>query len=388
MPIPKEEFRQRLFNTRERMKKDGLSALIAYSNCKLPGNVQYLSNYASMAAGYQSIGGFDTVIWGDTVCVVQLEGEPVLLTSCGPFILNQVKDITTLTDVRVTLDYAKVISEVLSNTEMEVGIDGWGMFPAPVYERLRALMPKARFRGSMILEELRMVKSPAEIALMRKASKLVVEGVKAGIRKIKRGATELDVARAIESTMERGNPVYGGYENQTAALSIVGSGVRTSLGGVAPLPTNRKIRQGDLVVMDVCSEYEGYAGDISRGKVLGKPSKEQRDLFDAVMQVQQACLKTIRPGARSRDLQDTANRVGRELGYGDYVVPSVTHGMGLEIHERPDSGVEETVLVPDMVISCEPAICTSKLGLRIEDTVHVTDNGHEILTKYEKTLEL
>jgi Xaa-Pro aminopeptidase len=62
--------------------------------------------------------------------------------------------------------------------------------------------------------------------------------------------------------------------------------------------------------------------------------------------------------------------------------------MGLEIHERPDAGVEETVLAPNMVISCEPAICTPKLGLRIEDTVRVTDTGYEILTKCQKTLEL
>jgi Xaa-Pro dipeptidase len=387
MPISREEFGERLVNTRRRMEKGDLNALIAYSNCKLPGNVQYLSNYAPMAAGYQSIGAFDTVIWGDTTCVVQMEGEPVLLTNC-PWIAPQIKDITTLTDIRVTFDYAKLISEVLPNTEMKIGIDGWGMFPAPVYERLTTLLPKATFRECMILEELRMVKSPPEIALMRKASKLVVEGVNAGIRAIKRGVTELQVTRAIESTMERGNPVYGGYDNQTAALSLVGSGVRTSIGGVAPLPTNKKIKKGDLVVMDVCAEYEGYAGDISRGKVLGKPSKEQRDLFEAVMQVQQACLKTIRPGARSKDLQDTANRVGRELGYGEYVVPLVTHGMGLEIHERPDAGVEETVLAPNMVISCEPAICTPKLGLRIEDTVRVTDTGYEILTKCQKTLEL
>jgi Xaa-Pro aminopeptidase len=62
--------------------------------------------------------------------------------------------------------------------------------------------------------------------------------------------------------------------------------------------------------------------------------------------------------------------------------------MGLEIHERPDAGVDETVLAPNMVISCEPAICTPKLGLRIEDTVRVTATGYEILTKCEKTLEL
>jgi len=387
MPIPKEDFGERIANTRKRMEKDGLNALVAYSNCKLPGNVQYLSNYAPMAAGYQSIGGFETVIWGDTICVVQMEGEPVLLNNC-PWIAPQIKDVTTLTDIRVTFDYAKVISEILSSKEMRIGIDGWGMFPAPVYERLKSLLPKASFQGSMILEELRMIKSPAEIALMRNSAKLVVEGVKAGIRAIKQGATELDITRAIESTMERGNPVYGGYENQTAALSLVGSGVRTSIGGVAPLPTMKKIKKGDLVVMDICSEYEGYAGDISRGKVLGKSSKEQRDLFEAVMQIQKACLNKIKPGVKHKELQDTANRVGRELGYGEYVVPLVSHGIGLEIHERPDSGVEETVIVPNMVMSCEPAVATPKLGLRIEDTVLVTETGHEILTKYEKTLEL
>jgi len=388
MLIPKEEFCERLVNIRKRMKKDGLDALIVYSNARLPGNVQYLSDFAPTAAGYQSIGGFDTVIWGDIIVVVQMEGEPVMLSKC-PWIAEGIKDITTLTDIRVTFDYAKVISEVLPNTEMKIGIDAWGIFPAPVYERLKILLPKATYEGSMILEELRMVKSPAELVLMRKAGKLVVEGIKAGVQAIKPGATELDVTFAAETAMRRGNPVYSGYENQIAGASLVGSGFRTAIGAVTPLPTKKKIKKGELVVMDICAEYAGYAGDMSRGKVLGKPSKEQRDFFEAIMQVFEACVKIIKPGTKSREIQDTANRVAGELGYGEYVCRGLaTHGIGLEIHERPDSGVEETVLVPNMVISCEPAICTPKFGLRIEDTLRVTDTGHENFTKYEHTLEV
>jgi Xaa-Pro aminopeptidase len=385
--ISEKEFEQRLVNAKRKMEEQGLGALIVYSNCKLPGNVQYLSNYAPIDAGYQSVGGFKTIIWGDVVCVVEMEKEPVLLTNC-PWMASQVREVSSLTDIRVTFDYAGGISETLSHEQKKIGIDGWQIFPAPIHERLRKMRPNATFEESMILEELRMVKSSAELALLKKASKLTVEGMKAGIRAIKQGATELDVALACETVMERGNPERAGNTDRLAGNSLIGSGRRTSIGGVAPIPTRKKIRKGDLVVMDITGEYAGYAGDISRGKVLGRPSKEQVDLFESVMQLQNACLKAIRPGVKHRELQDVANRVGRELGYGQYVVPLVSHGIGLEIHERPDSGLEETPIMPDMVMSCEPAICTPALGLRIEDTVRVTEAGYEILTKCEKTLEL
>jgi Xaa-Pro aminopeptidase len=97
-------------------------------------------------------------------------------------------------------------------------------------------------------------------------------------------------------------------------------------------------------------------------------------------------LEAIRPGAKARAIWDAAAKVAEEAGFGQYVRPCISHGIGLDIHEIPDVGCDETQLVPNMVISCEPSLCMKDFGVGVEDTVLVTEGGHELLTKYPKEL--
>jgi Xaa-Pro dipeptidase len=168
--------------------------------------------------------------------------------------------------------------------------------------------------------------------------------------------------------------------------NILSFGVRTTLGG--PYPSGAKLRKGDMVMMDVCNEYDGYAGDITRMKVFGTPTREQREIYDVNLQMDEKAINAIRPGARAREMWDAIVKVAREAGYEKYIRPCVSHGIGLDVHEKPDIGVDETRLVPNMVLTCEPAICGRNLGTSIEDMVLVTETGRELLTKYEKSLQL
>lgn len=380
-----QEFRERMEKTRKIMRSRELEALIAYSNTKLCGHVRYLSNYAVNFAGYHSIAGDELTIFGNAIIVLPLEGEPVLLTDEDPNLITdspRARDISYIHDVRASIEYAKDICNILEKSGVKsgrIGVEGWKIFPAPIDRELRLLLPNVEIERSTILEEMRMVKSPTEISSIREAVRITDIGAKAAAEAIEEGKTEWDLAIACEFAMKK-----SGAED-LAFTTIIGSGVRTALG--VPLPTNRKMEKGDLVMIDVGGKYGGYCGDITRMKVFGKPSEKQKDLYNVVMDMHAEALKKAKPGVKACEVHEATLRVSQQAGYGKYVTNLTGHGVGLEIHERPDFGVDETRLVPNMVVTIEPGLMVPGFGgIRIEDTVLTTDSGVEVLTKYTKEL--
>jgi Xaa-Pro aminopeptidase len=382
MPVPREEFYERIERTRKRMKDQGLDALIAYADNKITGNVRYLSNYSPRFGGYASVGPSEWIIFGKAVVVVPINGEPTLITDCG-FAQKAVKEVAVLENVVFSMNFAKTIADLLKeNAKDKVGICTWDRFPHSIYISLKEHFSKMELVPSYILEELRMVKSSAEIDIMKKGAKVLDEGMGVLIKNLEEGRTEKEVLMAAESFMQIANPsILHVYPTH-----IIAFGVRTAYG--APLETQNRLKKGDLVMMDICAEYDGYAADITRMKVFGKPTKQQKELYEINMEMQKKAIAAIRPGAKAREVGDAAIKVAEEYGYGKYVRPCVSHGIGLDVHEIPDVGVDETRLAPNMVITCEPALSLENLGSSIEDMVLVTEAGRELLTKYEKTLEI
>ena len=141
--------------------------------------------------------------------------------------------------------------------------------------------------------------------------------------------------------------------------------------------------------MDLNNEYDGYCSDMTRTKAFGaRATSKQKDVYAVNLEMFKKAVEAIRPGAKARAIWDAAAKVAEEAGYGQYIRPCISHSMGLDIHEIPDVGVDETQLAPNMVISCEPSLCVKDLGAGVEDTVLVTEGGHELLTKLSKDLEL
>ena len=234
---------------------------------------------------------------------------------------------------------------------------------------------------SGVIWKLRRVKDEEEIRLMRKAGTITSAGMQAAYQTIKPGITEIEVAAEIEYAMRKG----GGWG--TAFDTIVASGLRSAYphGGCA----NRKIRAGDLVVVDIGSSYEHYLSDMTRTMVAGKPSERQRKIYEIVRTAQEKAHEAIKAGAKGKDVDLAARKTIQDAGYGKYFVHSLGHGVGLDIHEPPGlSAASKDVLVAGNVVTNEPGIYIPDFGgIRIEDTVLVEEGKTEKLTKGPYTLE-
>ena len=381
MPVPIGEFDERLQTVRKRMKEEGLEALIAYADNRITGNVRYLSNFSLRYAGYQSVGPSEWVIYGNAIVVVPPEGNATLITDCD-FAASVVKDMNVLKHVEFSLDLGASISRLLGPITGKIGITTWDKFPYALYMALRAHLPRAELKPTFIVENLRMIKSPAEISIMRKAAETIDEGMGVAMEALEEGKTEKEICLAAEYVMETRNPSPL-FVPQT---QVVVFGSRTAHIGY---PSQTKLRKGDLVIIDLNFEHDGYCSDIARMKAFGGvPTREQREFYTVSLEMFKKAVEAIRPGAKARAVWDAAAKVAEEAGYGRYAGPLASHGIGLDIQEKPSVGPDETILQPNMVITCEPPLHRENFGTYTEDTILVTETGCESLTKYQRDQEL
>lgn len=227
------------------------------------------------------------------------------------------------------------------------------------------------------ISDLRKIKSDEEINKIKKASQLSVEAMKKGIESIKRGKKEYEVAAEIEYKMKSNGA-------DTAFDTIVASGERSSLPhGVA---SEKKIGDGP-VTMDLGAKLNNYCSDITR-TVLMNPSEKMEEIYEIVLEAQKKAVEAAKPGMKAKKLDKVARDIIKEYGYGDRFYHTLGHGVGLEVHETPKiSEDSEKELKPGMIITIEPGIyIKNEGGVRIEDTVLITDDGVERLTKMKRDL--
>jgi Xaa-Pro aminopeptidase len=229
--------------------------------------------------------------------------------------------------------------------------------------------------------EMRKVKDEGEVKLMKKAADLTSAGMKAAYETIRSGRTEIEVAAEIEYAMRR----KGSWG--TAFESLVSSGISSAFphGGC----TEKKIRSGDLVVVDIGAAYHNYCSDMTRTMVAGKPTEKQKKLYAIVSKAQEKAFEAIRPGAKAKDVDLAARRVIEKAGYGEFFVHGLGHGIGLEVHEPPSlSPLSKDKLTVGNVVSNEPGVYLVNYGgVRIEDSVLLTRQAAETLTVGPYSLE-
>lgn len=246
----------------------------------------------------------------------------------------------------------------------------------------RGLRGKAKLKPfGKLVWELRKVKDSGEIELMRKAGELACEGMKAAYETVRPGVREYEVAAEIEYAMRR----KGSWG--TAFESIVASGDRSAFphGGC----TEREIREGDLVVVDIGACYRYYRSDMTRTLVAGKPSEKQKRLYEVVKKAQHSAVQAVKAKAKAKDIDTIARKTIEEAGYGINFVHGLGHGIGLEVHEPPAlSQQSKDKLAAGNVVTVEPGIYIMGFGgIRIEDTVLVKEWGSEKFTDGFYTLE-
>jgi len=233
-----------------------------------------------------------------------------------------------------------------------------------------------------MVEELRMIKSPAEIALILRSVELNSSAFELAVHRVGPGMTERDLAAEIEYRMRRLGAEKPSFE------TIVAGGHRSALPHAEP--TGARLRHGDLVVVDMGAFCDGYASDMTRMLFLGTPGARVKRVYRAVLEAQLAGIDAVRAGVAAFEVDAAARRVLRAYGYDRAFVHSTGHGLGLEIHEPPRLGKrDKTILQPGMAITIEPGVYLEDFGvIRIEDTVEVTEAGCKILTPTPKELRV
>jgi Xaa-Pro aminopeptidase len=252
---------------------------------------------------------------------------------------------------------------------------------------LEALQSKLPMKASLEavkgwIEELRMVKSPAEIARIRRSVQTNSRAFEQAVSRVRPGMQEQDLAAELEYRMRRLGAEKPSFE------TIVAGGVRSALPHAQP--TARPLQRGELVVVDMGAIQDGYCSDMTRMLFLGSPGARVKRTYRAVLEAQLAALDAVRAGASTRSVDRAARQVLKGYGLDRAFVHSTGHGLGLEIHEPPRIGkLDKNKLAAGMAVTIEPGVYLEDFGgIRIEDTVVVTANGCEILTPTGKELRV
>jgi Xaa-Pro dipeptidase len=227
----------------------------------------------------------------------------------------------------------------------------------------------------------RMIKSPYEIALMRLASQVTLAVYEAVYHALREGMTQHDVGDLIEKAYAR-----MGFPGEASVM--VGEYTANPHGSNTP----QTIREGTIIMIDDGCVIEGYQSDITRTFVLGKATEKMKQVFDIVHRAQSAALAVAKPGATCGSVDDAARKVITDAGYGPdykYFTHRLGHGLGMDGHEWPYLVRGNTTqLQANITTSNEPGIyIPGEFGIRLEDDMHVTEDGAELFTPQSPSLE-
>ncbi|MDR1472390.1 MAG: Xaa-Pro peptidase family protein [Synergistaceae bacterium] len=233
---------------------------------------------------------------------------------------------------------------------------------------------------SSLVEGIRAKKDDFEIEKISNACRIADAALEDLTRCIKPGASELEIKTELDYRLKR----HGAEDVSFDTMVLFGA--RAS----QPHANSRRdveLRVGDFILIDYGAEREGYRSDTTRTFVCGRASERQRNVYETVLKSQIESLAMVAPGANGRDINERARSIIRDAGYRTFE-HGIGHGIGLEIHEEPSLRQNsDAALEPGMVITIEPGSYEPGWGgIRIEDTVLVTESGHRVLTSFPKEL--
>ena len=231
--------------------------------------------------------------------------------------------------------------------------------------------------GSAPLDDARIIKDAEELEFMRISSRMNVEVCGRVAAALKEGVTEKAMQSLYnEIALELGSP--GPSFTPLVCFGPNGADPHHDSDATA-------LKQGDTVVMDVGLLWKHYCSDMTRTVHFGEVSDAQKEVRDIVTRANRAGIAACRPGVKMKDIDRAARRVIEDAGYGPYFTHRTGHGIGLDEHEFPDvSSTSEIVARPGMIFSVEPGIyLPGRFGVRVEDLVAITEDGCEVLTRYD-----
>jgi Xaa-Pro dipeptidase len=254
-----------------------------------------------------------------------------------------------------------------------------------VYDGVRHELPRTDFTtATPITAGCRMIKSPSEIALLKKANEITLQAIGESFKSMKEGMTTQELGATYASAVRR----LGGISD--GALVIFGKYTAFPHGSVQP----QRLKDGDVVLVDAGCTVEGYVSDVTRTTVFGTPTQRMRDVWDVEKRAQNAALAAAQIGATCESVDAAARKVITDAGFGpDYKVPGLPHrtghGIGMDGHEWTNFvRGNKTKIQPGMCFSDEPTIVSyGEFGIRLEDCLHITDNGPVMFTPQSPSIQ-
>jgi Xaa-Pro aminopeptidase len=356
--IPRKEFGERIASVRDRMGEEGLDALVCYGAHVdyAPGDLRYLADWFCIEEEQAAL-------------VVAAEGPVVLVTDSSAD-LDRAREQAVCDEVALGADLGAAVAEHVRGRRA-VGVTGARVAPAAVMDALRAAAPVSD--ASALTTALRMVKSPAEVALLREAARISDLGMNAGLDAVQDGAREVEMAAAAEYAIRRAGA-------ELSFTTVAGAGPRTALGTF--LPGARPMLAGEAVVLDCGARVHGYHGDMCRTVSVGEPPPELERALEAVAAAVEAAISAARPGATVGELRAAARGAVDDAGLGGaWWGEFMPHGAGTGQHEPPYGDRDpDCVLAEGMVLCIEPGVLIPGVaGVVHEQMIAVTASGAAVL---------
>ncbi|WP_440895830.1 M24 family metallopeptidase [Amphibacillus sp. Q70] len=248
------------------------------------------------------------------------------------------------------------------------------------YQQYTEIIPATLVPTSGIVEEIRMIKTDEELAIMYKAAEISDLAYDHILKTVEPGMTEIEISNKLEFEMRKHGATSSSFD------TIVASGYRSALPhGVA---SDKKIQSGELVTLDFGAIYQGYCSDMTRTFAVGEISEQLHDIYHTVLEAHLKGLDGIKAGMTGKEADALSRDYIKEKGYGEYFGHGTGHSLGLEVHEEPRlSPAGNTVLTENMVVTVEPGIYIPNVGgCRIEDDIVITSDGNKSLNKAPKEL--
>jgi Xaa-Pro dipeptidase len=384
---------KKLIHVREAMRRERIDALVL----RVPENVTYLSG-----------------AWcgrGLSYLICALEKEPVLIHPSG-----EIQPPTWVSDVRFykweTFEHLGSSLEVgtdavrkgltdLGLTSGTIGVEeNWeSVLTTPLRYEMNVLGQKtltilktklAEYNlkdASDLLIKARSMKTEEEVKSLRKANRIARIGLETFRNNLRAGRSEIELSTMIEQEIVR-EGVVKHRANRITACAFVATGPSTAEAyKYVAGNTRRKMRRGDLALLELDVIADGYCSDTTRTFVVGKPNKRQKELLEAVLDAETSAIRSIEPEVSAAEVARIAIEAIGRSGFSAYLVHRLGHGIGVGIHEPiPALHIEsKDILTPGMVHSVEPGIYGPKIGgIRIEDDILDTQRGTEYLSNFTR----
>lgn len=349
------------------MDQEGLDSLLIYSWKRGP--VRYVSGY------------YPNYIANVALVMLPAKGEPCMWIRF-PFDLERAQRESWIEDVRASGNVPNMsrdaVEEIIrrrldkGKIGLVTGDDTMEEMPFSFSHYLQANLPDATFvEANVIIRKLRIAKSEAEFSMLRKSARLADSGADRAVQIAHDGMSEHELVAHVESTLRK--------QGAGIQLVVVASKGDTEL--ISPPTWGRSLETGNMVLVEIGQELNGYWTQVARTFCVGEPTPEQKAIYRAVYGAYQAAVEALIPGNVCRQVAEAIHAYLSAAGYDDHIEQDFGHGIGLDLPEPPRIELrDQTVIEPGLVMVIHPAIRVPGVGgAFIGGTVLVTESGTEKL---------